>query len=601
LKIRFGAFELNEAARSLTLGGEEQVIQPRVFDLICYLVNNAGRVIPKDELMDALWPGVTVTESSLQRAASLVRQVLAAGSLEGSIQNFAKRGYRFALDDAKVRIERTTVNDTDQALQHARDAVRKRDWIGGSSQFAALAASAELGADDLELWALADECRGRPVNAIPALSRAIEIHLTAGNAARGGRAAVTLAKIELERSSGAVAQGWIDRAQSILANCEDNAAHAYLLWLRSRMATTRGHSQEALALATRANELAETTNDEGLRALTLVYRGFFQMSLGDVEEGSRLQNHAAAIALSSQVDPIVGSLIYCNILWSCRTFADWERALQWSDGFETWCTATFAESPGACDLHRAEVLGVRATLPVALAKITQALPKLSAEESWSIGEGYRVRGDVAAMLGNLSQAESDYATAYAIGWDAEPGHAVLLFERGDVDGALAALERALAGQSWFHLQRRGVLLANAARIAALAGRAERAERYLNEVEAAGERWSQPAIRALTAEAKAALLPPDDRHVTQIRLLARQLWTSAKFDYHVARVRIDLARAFVAAGDVSGAQTELSAAEHLSRRIESPRLLDACAALRQLIAAASAPAVSVTDKLKISAR
>lgn len=37
----------------------------------CYRVKNAGRVVPKDELLDALGPGVIVTESSRQRAASL--------------------------------------------------------------------------------------------------------------------------------------------------------------------------------------------------------------------------------------------------------------------------------------------------------------------------------------------------------------------------------------------------------------------------------------------------------------------------------------------------------------------------------------------------
>src|SRR3569623_1958626 len=134
MKYRFGAFELNEDARSLTFGGKEQVIQPRVFDLLCYLVNNDGRVIPKDELMDALWTGVIVTESSLPRAASLLRQVLAAGNLEGAIQNFAKRGYRFALDDARARIEPSTTDSADLALQDSRDTVRKRDWSGGSSK-----------------------------------------------------------------------------------------------------------------------------------------------------------------------------------------------------------------------------------------------------------------------------------------------------------------------------------------------------------------------------------------------------------------------------------------------------------------------------------
>ena len=66
----FGPFELDEEARSLTLRGQPQDVQPLVFDLLAYLVRNAGRVVPKDELMDALWPDLTVTEASLQRAVS---------------------------------------------------------------------------------------------------------------------------------------------------------------------------------------------------------------------------------------------------------------------------------------------------------------------------------------------------------------------------------------------------------------------------------------------------------------------------------------------------------------------------------------------------
>ena len=49
------------------------------------------------------------------------------------------------------------------------------------------------------------------------------------------------------------------------------------------------------------------------------------------------------------------------------------------------------------------------------------------------------------MIGDLDAARADYAAAYALGWDAEPGNAILLFESGGVEAALAALDRALAG------------------------------------------------------------------------------------------------------------------------------------------------------------
>jgi DNA-binding winged helix-turn-helix (wHTH) protein len=94
---RFGQFD--ESARSLTLRGAAQKIQPRVFDLLAYLVRNAGRVVPKVELMDELWPDLNVTEASLQRAVSLARGTLAAGGLEGAIRSYVRHGYRFGIGD----------------------------------------------------------------------------------------------------------------------------------------------------------------------------------------------------------------------------------------------------------------------------------------------------------------------------------------------------------------------------------------------------------------------------------------------------------------------------------------------------------------------
>lgn len=578
--LEFGPFQLDEEARTLNLRGAQQPVQPRVFELLAYLAHNAGRVVPKDELMDVLWPNVIVTESSLQRAASLARRALAAGGLGDALRNVARYGYRLAIDDPQLGALAPSTSGVGGTLGAARAVALQREWDAAAAHFAAADAEAPLAADDLELWALVVECRGHPVDVIPLLTRTVEAHLGAGHVDRAARAAVTLSKVELERGASAAAQGWIARAESILGEAGSAPARAYLLWMKSRLATFTGRPDDALALASDAARLAESTGDNGLRALTLVYQGFYLLTLGHIGEGTLLQNHAAAIALSSQVDPVTGSLVYCNILWSCRTFADWERALQWSDGFEAWCDASFAEHPGSCDLHRAEILGARGTLREAFDRISAALPKLIAEEAWSLGDGYRVRGDLAAMLGDFPTAEADYASAYAVGWDAEPGHAVLLFEQGHPEAALAALDRVLQGKSWWHLQRRGVLLVNAARIAALAGQRGRAEAYMGEVDAAEERWPQPAVRALVAETRAALLPPADPAATELRHLARQLWTSARLDYQATRVRLELAAASVAAGDAAGAEAELGAAEWTARRIASPRLLATAAALRR---------------------
>lgn len=581
MAYRFGDFELDEAARTLTFRRAVQPVQPRVFDLLVYLVRNAGRVVPKEELLNALWPDVIVTDASLQRAVSLARAALAVGNMDKAIRSFVKHGYRFAVDEPSLGVAVPQFEAHDTRRAKALDLARAKDWKGAAAVFESLDAAGELTAADIDVWALAVECQGRPAAAIPVLMRAVATHVEEGQSHLAARAAVTIAKIELERSSIAPARGWLDRAEALLGATDDPRTSAYLLWMRSREAAFAGRSEEARDVAQRAHEAALACRDQGLVSLTLVYLGFFNISLGHTEAGVEQQNHAAAIALSSNVDPIFGSLIYCNILWSCRTYPDWTRARQWSEGFDSWCEATFATVPGSCDLHRAELVGAQRDLVTALATINSALPKLSEEEAWSIGDGYRVRGDIRAMIGDIDGARADYASAYASGWDAEPGNAFLLGELGEFDAALAALDRAASGSSWFHLQRRGILLAHKARLAAASGRRPLALSVLAEIEADSDRWVQPAVHALVNEARHLLA--EGPEATRFLVLARQLWTSAGVEYHAARVRLDLAKR-LQSHDPRGAEVEIAGAERIASRIGSRRLMTEAEAVRRRLEA-----------------
>lgn len=99
MTIAFDEFELDPATRELRLKGKPQALQPQVFDLLLYLVEHHDRVVPKRELLDALWPDTAVTESSIQRAVSLARSALGERGPE-LIQTFPRQGYRFV---GKVR------------------------------------------------------------------------------------------------------------------------------------------------------------------------------------------------------------------------------------------------------------------------------------------------------------------------------------------------------------------------------------------------------------------------------------------------------------------------------------------------------------------
>jgi tetratricopeptide (TPR) repeat protein len=208
--------------------------------------------------------------------------------------------------------------------------------------------------------------------------------------------------------------------------------------------------------------------------------------------------------------------------------------------------------------------------------VNTAVSKLPSSEPWALGDGYRVRGDIRAAIGDVEEAKEDYRKAYAVGWDAEPGNAVLLAEEGDVDGALSALDRVLASAGWFGLQRRGWILAHKARICARAGRSDDARSCLKVLTDSFDGWPSSAIHALATEAQACLAAVsgggDQPSAIQLLSLARQLWTSIGVEHQAARVRVELAKLLLAKGDGAGARVELTCAEDSAKRVGA-RLLE----------------------------
>ncbi|MGE0324209.1 MAG: sigma 54-interacting transcriptional regulator [Polyangiaceae bacterium] len=99
LRVSFGDFELDEPRFELRQAGVPVEIQPKVLDLVFFLVKNAERVVTKAELLDNVWPGVIVTEASLSQAVSAARRALGDdGSAQSLIRTVRGRGFRFTAD-----------------------------------------------------------------------------------------------------------------------------------------------------------------------------------------------------------------------------------------------------------------------------------------------------------------------------------------------------------------------------------------------------------------------------------------------------------------------------------------------------------------------
>ena len=119
----FGEFRLDLRTRRLLRGNEIVSLTPKEFELLLFLVENAGRVVEKEELLEKLWADTFVEEGTLTRYVSWLRKKLAdnsGGTNDRFIETLPKRGYRFLpavtkIDDASPALiveEETTQHIT---------------------------------------------------------------------------------------------------------------------------------------------------------------------------------------------------------------------------------------------------------------------------------------------------------------------------------------------------------------------------------------------------------------------------------------------------------------------------------------------------------
>src|SRR5258706_4239753 len=91
---RFGRFELQPNQRRLLNDGHPVELGHRAIDVLLALVERAGELVDKDQLLGLVWPGVVVEENNLQVQVSALRKILGTAA----IATTAGRGYCFTLE-----------------------------------------------------------------------------------------------------------------------------------------------------------------------------------------------------------------------------------------------------------------------------------------------------------------------------------------------------------------------------------------------------------------------------------------------------------------------------------------------------------------------
>ena len=115
-----GPFRLEPAEHRLTREGSPVSLSPKAFELLVFLIRNQGRLVTKEQIMQAVWPSSFVEEANLTVSISVLRKVL--GEKESDlryIETVPKKGYRFTAVVKEIESPQKVLMQTDGGLKQA--------------------------------------------------------------------------------------------------------------------------------------------------------------------------------------------------------------------------------------------------------------------------------------------------------------------------------------------------------------------------------------------------------------------------------------------------------------------------------------------------
>jgi TolB-like protein/Flp pilus assembly protein TadD len=93
---RFDAYSLDTESLELRENDVVVSVEPQVFSVLAYLIENRDKVVSKDELIDAVWDGRAISDGALNSRINSVRRAVGDdGTAQAVIKTFARRGFRF--------------------------------------------------------------------------------------------------------------------------------------------------------------------------------------------------------------------------------------------------------------------------------------------------------------------------------------------------------------------------------------------------------------------------------------------------------------------------------------------------------------------------
>jgi class 3 adenylate cyclase len=467
------------------------------------------------------------------------------------------------------------------SLHAARAAAERHAWREAYDAYSGVERR-DLTPADLELFADAAWWMGKLDAAIKLREDAYAGFASAGETLGAARLALTLSWDHSGRGAFSVSHGWFANAERLLAGQPESGEHGLLALTRAVNAMfAEGNLGDATADFDRAFELGQRFGDRDIQVLALSGKGRALVKMGDVEQGLALLDEATAAAVCGELRPYSTGLVYCITISSCQELGDYRRAAEWTEAANRWCDRLDVSGfPGACRIHRAEIMRLRGDLLGAEKQALAACEELHDFERAVTAGGYYEVGEIRRRLGDFASAEEAYRRANELGHDPQPGLALLRLAEGKVDAAVAGITRAL--QDVRDPLSRVRRLPAQVEIALAAGDLTKARAAADEFEAIVDSYRiggrrTPAFDATAhfASGQINLAEGDTDAAARCLQRARDEWQQVGAPYETARARTLLGIAFRRQGDEHAATAELEAAaavfERLGARLDEERV------------------------------
>jgi ATP/maltotriose-dependent transcriptional regulator MalT len=456
-------------------------------------------------------------------------------------------------------------------LDVAHAALERGDWDDARARFENATREAPS-ADAYEGLAIATSYLDEADVSLDARAEAFRLYREAGDARGAVRCAVWLANDVMEfRGDPAIANGWLQRAQSLLADvATPSPEHALLLGFRAHIAllgendpvTARRLCAESIALS-RQCRVVDT------EMIGLSVEGLAMVTEGQVAEGmSRLDEATTAAVAGEMRDPNLIATACCILIQACVQVRDYSRAAQWCERVRVlanrWRMGSFFV---ICRTQYASILMARGELGAAEIELETAMRHAETHRPPLVRGALLRMGDLRLRQGRLDEADAFFKQ---LGTHplAVLGRAELALERQAATEAVDLLEG---------LMRRIPRALRADRIRTLevitrayiaCGRYSDAQLAIEELTTFAETVGTEPLRAAASVGRGLLLAAtgqtsEARHALD-DAIAR--YEASGERYELARTRLDLARALEALGKRSAAITEAAAAAEMLKQM-----------------------------------